>query len=157
MTGEMMWEEYCRTTNTNCNTRHDIWKFCGGGAVADKLARIRKEMKDAGANTHVMTTLDDICWTLNIRGNDIDFFPMVLSYAIVTMDGVELYIDERKLDDALKVKLAADGVKLHPYNDIYEDVKKFAEDTVVMVDPGKLNYAIFNNIPENVKIRKPAV
>lgn len=131
-----------------------------GETVADKLARIRKEMKDAGANTHVMTTLDDICWTLNIRGNDIDFFPMVLSYAIVTMDGVELYIDERKLDDALKVKLAADGVKLHPYNDIYEDVKKFAEDTVVMVDPGKLNYAIFNNIPENVKTieqRNPAI
>ena len=122
-----------------------------GETVADKLARIRKEMKDAGANTHVMTTLDDICWTLNIRGNDIDFFPMVLSYAIVTIDGVELYIDERKLDDALKAKLAADGVKLHPYNDIYEDVKKFTEDTVVMVDPGKLNYAIFNNIPENVK------
>ena len=131
-----------------------------GETVADKLARIRKEMKDAGANTHVMTTLDDICWTLNIRGNDIDFFPMVLSYAIVTMDGVEFYIDERKLDDALKVKLAADGVKLHPYNDIYEDVKKFAEDTVVMVDPGKLNYAIFNNIPENVKTieqRNPAI
>ena len=39
MTGEMMWEAYCRTTNTNCNTRHDIWKFCGGGAAADELAQ----------------------------------------------------------------------------------------------------------------------
>ena len=131
-----------------------------GESVADKLKRIREAMKKEGADIHILTTLDDICWTLNMRGNDIDFFPMVLSYAIVTIDGVELYIDERKLDDALKAKLAADGVKLHPYNDIYEDVKKFTEDTVVMVDPGKLNYAIFNNIPENVKTieqRNPAI
>lgn len=40
MTGEMMWEAYCRTTNTNCNIRHDIWKFCGGGAAADELANL---------------------------------------------------------------------------------------------------------------------
>ncbi len=61
----------------------------------------------------------DICWTLNIRGNDIDFFPLVLSYGIITMDSFELYIDERKLDDKLKAKLAKDGVNLHPYNNIY--------------------------------------
>ena len=118
-----------------------------GETVADKLARIRKEMKAAGANTHVMTTLDDICWMLNIRGNDIDFFPMVLSYAIVTIDGVELYIDERKLDDALKAKLAADGVKLHPYNDIYEDIKKLDASETALIDPMKMNYALYKNIP----------
>ncbi len=67
------------------------------------------------------------------------------------MDSFELYIDEKKLDDKLKAKLAKDGVNLHPYNDIYEDVKKFGSDVVAMIDPGKLNYALFNNIPENVK------
>ena len=109
---------------------------------------------------HVVSTIDDICWTLNIRGNDIDFFPLVLSYGIITMDSFELYIDERKLDDKLKAKLAKDGVNLHPYNDIYEDVKKFGSDVVAMIDPGKLNYALFNNIPENVKTvkkRNPAI
>ena len=53
-----------------------------------------------------------------------------------------------------------DGVNLHPYNDIYEDVKKFGSDVVAMIDPGKLNYALFNNIPENVKTvkkRNPAI
>ena len=76
------------------------------------------------------------------------------------MDSFELYIDERKLDDKLKAKLAKDGVNLHPYNDIYEDVKKFGSDVVAMIDPGKLNYALFNNIPENVKTvekRNPAI
>lgn len=69
-------------------------------------------------------------------------------------------IDEKKLDDKLKAKLAKDGVNLHPYNDIYEDVKKFGSDVVAMIDPGKLNYALFNNIPENVKTvekRNPAI
>lgn len=131
-----------------------------GETVAGKLTRIREEMKKAGTNVHVVSTIDDICWTLNIRGNDIDFFPLVLSYGIITMDSFELYIDERKLDDELKTKLAKDGVRLHPYNDIYEDVKKFGSDVVAMVDPGKLNYALFNNIPENVKTiekRNPAI
>lgn len=131
-----------------------------GENVASKLARIREEMKQAGTNVHVVSTIDDICWTLNIRGNDIDFFPLVLSYGIITMDSFELYIDERKLDDKLKAKLAKDGVNLHPYNDIYEDVKKFGSDVVAMIDPGKLNYALFNNIPENVKTvkkRNPAI
>ena len=131
-----------------------------GENVASKLARIREEMKEAGTNVHVVSTIDDICWTLNIRGNDIDFFPLVLSYGIITMDSFELYIDERKLDDKLKAKLAKDGVNLHPYNDIYEDVKKFDSDVVAMIDPGKLNYALFNNIPENVKTvkkRNPAI
>lgn len=131
-----------------------------GETVESKLARIRKEMKEAGANTHVISTIDDICWMLNIRGNDIEFFPLVLSYGILTMDSMELYIDERKLDDELKNKLAADGIKLHPYNDIYEDVKKFSVEDVVMLDPGKLNYALFNNIPDSVKTiekRNPAI
>ena len=131
-----------------------------GETVASKLARIREEMKEAGTNVHVVSTIDDICWTLNIRGNDIDFFPLVLSYGIITMDSFELYIDEKKLDDKLKAKLAKDGVNLHPYNDIYEDVKKFGSDVVAMIDPGKLNYALFNNIPKNVKTvekRNPAI
>lgn len=131
-----------------------------GETVASKLARIREEMKEAGTNVHVVSTIDDICWTLNIRGNDIDFFPLVLSYGIITMYSFELYIDEKKLDDKLKAKLEKDGVNLHPYNDIYEDVKKFGSDVVAMIDPGKLNYALFNNIPENVKTvekRNPAI
>lgn len=122
-----------------------------GEAVASKLSRIREVMREAGANTHILTTLDDIGWMLNIRGNDIDFFPMVLGYAIVTMDSVELYIDEDKFDTPEKLELSSEGVVFHPYNDIYEDVKKFGADTVALIDAGKLNYALYNNIPEEVK------
>lgn len=122
-----------------------------GETAASKLERVREEMKKAGANAHILTTLDDINWLLNFRGDDIDFFPMVLSYAIVKMNGVELYIDENKFDTAAKEQLEADGVVFHPYNDIYEDVKKLGSDVNVMIDPGKLNYAMFNNLPESIK------
>lgn len=122
-----------------------------GESAEDKLARIREKMQEAGANVHVLTTLDDICWTLNIRGDDIEFFPLILSYAIITMDTMELYIDERKLNDEMKADLAKTNVNLHPYNDIYEDIRKLDENAAVLLDPGKLNYALFNNIPEHVK------
>lgn len=123
-----------------------------GESTESKLSRIRREIADAGCDTHIVSTLDDICWTLNIRGNDIDFFPLVLSYAIIRKDSLELYIDERKLDDKLKSILEKDGVVLHPYNDIYEDVKKLPENAAVLIDKAKLNYAIFNNIPDSVPI-----
>ena len=123
-----------------------------GESTESKLSRIRKEIEDAGCDTHIVSTLDDICWTLNIRGNDIDFFPLVLSYAIIRNDSLELYIDERKLDDKLKSILEKVGVTLHPYNAIYEDVKKLPENATVLIDKAKLNYAIFNNIPNTVSI-----
>ncbi|MGN0312297.1 MAG: aminopeptidase P family protein [Lachnospiraceae bacterium] len=122
-----------------------------GETVADKLGRIREEMKKSGATVHALTTIDDICWTLNIRGNDIDFFPLVLSYALITMDSYELYIDESKLSAETKEHLAKDGVKLHPYNDIYADICKLDAKETIMVDPDKLNYALYQNIPESVK------
>ena len=131
-----------------------------GESTASKLARIRKEMEEAGCDAHIVSTLDDTCWTLNIRGNDIEFFPLVLSYAIIKKDSFELYIDERKLDDNLKALLKKEGVNLHPYNAIYEGVKQLPAGTTVMVDKSKLNYAIFNNIPASVHVvnkRNPAI
>lgn len=131
-----------------------------GETAASKLARTREEMAKAGANVHVLTTLDDICWTLNLRGDDIEFFPLLLSYAIIRMDSVDLYVDESKLDDSIKANLAALNVTLHPYNDIYEDIKNLGADDALMLDPGKLNYALYNNLSPEVKQieeRNPAI
>ena len=121
-----------------------------GETAASKLARVREEMKKSGATAHVLTTLDDICWLLNIRGNDIEYLPMVLAYAVVTMEDVKLYIDESKLDDAVKASLTAAGVSFRPYNDIYEDVKGFAAEETLLIDPNRLNYALYNNLPAAV-------
>lgn len=122
-----------------------------GETVDSKIARVREVMTAEGANAHIITSIDDVCWLLNIRGNDIEFFPLVLSYAIVTMDAVELYINEQKLSDEIKADLAKAGVVLRPYNDVYEEVKRFTAEDTLLVDPARMNYAIFNNIASDVK------
>lgn len=122
-----------------------------GETIESKLKRIRKVMKECGATTHILTTLDDICWTLNIRGNDIEFFPLVLSYLVITMDNVKLYINKAKLNNEIKTEFKKNNIVVHPYNDIYEDMKKVEKEEILLIDPDKLNYAIYNNIPEGIK------
>lgn len=122
---------------------------------ASKLTRIRQTMAKENATMHILTTLDDICWTLNIRGNDIEFFPLVLAYAIIDMEKLTLYTDAGKYSDELKASLAKDGVEFKSYNAIYEDVKKISKEARILIDPTRLNYALYQNLPpEAVKIEK---
>lgn len=123
-----------------------------GESTASKLCRIRGIMKDTGANYHVITTLDDIAWMLNIRGNDVMYSPLVLCYAVVAMEKVDLFIEESRLDANVKETLAKDGVALRHYNDIYEFVKGFKAEDVVLIDPARMNYALYKNIPAQIKI-----
>ena len=129
-----------------------------GESTASKLARVREKMKEAGADIHIIASLDDTCWLLNVRGDDIEFFPLLLSYSIVTMDSVELYVDERKLNDQILAEFAKNNVHIHPYNDIYEDVKKLDPSLSAMIDPMKMNYALFKNIPcKTVEAANPEI
>lgn len=121
-----------------------------GESVASKLSRVREVMKENGATVHVIASLDDVAWLTNLRGNDIEFYPLIFSYALVTMDGMDLFIDEKKLDDAAKTLLAENNISIKPYNDIYEAIKEIPAGESVMIDPMKMNYALYNNIPEDV-------
>ena len=123
-----------------------------GESTADKLTRIREAMKQEGANVHILAALDDICWTTNLRGDDIEYFPLLLSYAIITMEDMKLYVDERKLTAEMKETLAKDGISIRPYNAVYEDVKNLKAEDSVLVDPSRLNYALYNNIPKGAKV-----
>ena len=118
-----------------------------GESSAHKLERVRKIMKDNGATVHIIASLDDTGWLLNVRGDDIDFFPLLLSYPIVRMDGVDLYVDETKLNDRILEEFKKVNVTLHPYNDIYEDIKKLDASETALIDPMKTNYALYKNIP----------
>ena len=110
-----------------------------GESASSKLKRVRKVMEEQGATVHIIASLDDVCWLLNVRGDDIDFFPLLLSYAIVKTDSVDLYVDETKLNDQILAEFAKVDVVLHPYNDIYEDIKNLSENDVAMIDPMKMN------------------
>lgn len=121
-----------------------------GETAESKIKRVREEMAKVGANSHIITTLDDTGWLLNIRGRDVEYFPLILCYSIVYDDKLVLYINEDKLNDDIKARLVADGVLIKPYNDIYEDVK--ALEGKVLVDPDRLNYAMYMNIPDTVEV-----
>ncbi len=123
-----------------------------GESVKSKLDRVREVMKSKGANVHVIATLDDTGWLFNVRGNDVEFFPLILSYSMVLMDKAYFYIEESKVSDEIREKLSKDGVELRPYNDIYEDIKKLSSDDVIMIDPRRFNYALYNNINDSTKI-----
>lgn len=122
-----------------------------GSSYSEKLARVREAMKEKKATAHVLTTLDDIAWLFNIRGQDVKSNPVVLSYAVVKPDKVYLFVDENKLDDEIKNELNKENTIIKPYDEVYEFVKGLKEDEVVLIDPAKVNYAVYNNIPKNVQ------
>ena len=122
-----------------------------GETFSSKLARLRKKMEEKNVTNHVITTLDDIAWLFNIRGRDIKFNPVVLSYALITLDKVYLFVDKNKLNDEILSELDKENVEIKPYNDIYEFIKTLNKDEKILLDSTKINYAIYNNIPSEVK------
>ena len=111
-------------------------------------------MEKENTGYHLLTSLDDIDWLLNVRGQDVEYFPLLLSYALITMDSVELYADERKFDENILKHFEECQVHLHPYNAIYEDVKSLPEGASILLDPQRVNYALYRNIPKAVRIVK---
>ncbi|MCF0111867.1 MAG: aminopeptidase P family N-terminal domain-containing protein [Erysipelotrichaceae bacterium] len=126
-----------------------------GESCASKLNRVREEMKNRQAEYHVLTTLDDICWVLNVRGTDSVASPVVLSYALIGMDTMTWYVNEKKVPASVREALAKDGVEIRPYNDIYEDMKTITE--TVLYDPKKVNYALSALIKNSVCADNPEV
>lgn len=123
-----------------------------GEAVSSKLSRVREAMAMAGANYHVLTMLDDIAWLLNIRGNDIACNPVILAYGVVAMDQMYLFADEKKFDNNIREGFEKNGVRVLPYNDIYEWLKALPKDVCVMYNKQKINYSICKNIPASARV-----
>lgn len=121
-----------------------------GESASSKINRVRDVMKKHGADAHIITTLDDTGWLLNIRGRDVEYFPLILCYSVVYPDRVDLYIDDKKISKDIMDRLKKDNVVVKPYNDIYEDVKSISGS--VLVDPDRLNFAMYKNIPDSATI-----
>ncbi len=122
-----------------------------GETFSSKLARLRKKMEEKNVTNHVITTLDDIAWLFNIRGRDVKFNPVVLSYSLITLDKVYLFVDKNKLNDEILNELDKENVEIKPYNDIYEFIKTLNKGEKILLDSTKINYAIYNNIPSEVE------
>lgn len=122
-----------------------------GESFSDKLYRIRAVMKEKKATTHILASLDDIAWLFNIRGRDVKSNPVVLSYAVITIDSVYLFIDKNKIGKDIRAELSKENVQIKGYEEVYEFIKNIDENEVVLIDTSKVNYAIYSNIPSNVQ------
>ncbi|WP_373599516.1 aminopeptidase P family protein [Paraclostridium bifermentans] len=122
-----------------------------GETFSSKLNRLREAMKEKGATTHVITTLDDIAWLFNIRGRDVKYTPVVLSYALITLDEVYLFIDENKLNEEMLKELNTENVIIKPYNEIYEFAKTIDKNEKILLDDNKVNYSIYNNLDSEIE------
>lgn len=122
-----------------------------GEGFSDKLSRIRAVMKEKKATTHILASLDDIAWLFNIRGRDVKSNPVVLSYAVISIDSVYLFIDKNKIGEDIRAELSKENVQIKGYEEVYEFIKNIDENEVVLIDTSKVNYAIYNNIPSNVQ------
>lgn len=123
-----------------------------GQDFSRKLARLRKAMEEKYTNTHIMTSLDDIAWLFNIRGGDIKNNPVLLAYAIVTMEEVYLFTDKEKLNDEIYNELKEENVKVLAYEYIYQFVKTLSGENTILLDPNKVNYRIYESISDESKI-----
>ena len=122
-------------------------------------------MKESEVQSYLLTSLDDIAWLFNIRGNDILFNPVALCYAIITEETANLYINKDKVDNEVKEKLENESVSIYDYNEIEEAVKGLSG--TVLIDPAKVNaklYSLLNceikeklNITTNLKAIKNEV
>ena len=123
-----------------------------GETRADKIAKIREQMKAKNADVFVLTSLDDIAWLLNIRGNDIHCCPVVLSYLIMTDTELRLYANVSAFAQKICENLEADGVKIYPYNEVYSYVQAIPSGSRILLSKSGVNSRLVSNIPADVVI-----
>ena len=122
-----------------------------GQSKKKKLELVRKVMKKAGATHHLITALDDIAWTLNIRGNDVKFNPVALAYLLIGPQKADLFIEKEKVDVATLKKLEKSDILLHPYSSVKMELGKLGKKDIVLLDPDKVNFALFRSIASKCK------
>lgn len=121
-----------------------------GKTVQEKLSDVRAVMAEKGAETHVVTSLDDIAWLYNIRGNDVLCTPVVLSYAVVTMEKAYIFANPSVFDETVMAHLTESGVEVKPYEEVYRFLKTVDKESKVLIDTTKANYAIVSSIEAEV-------
>ena len=113
-----------------------------GEAAHDKIARIRKALREKHADGMLMAALDDIAWTLNLRGTDVHCNPVFVSYLLISSKDVTLYINKVKLTAEVEAYLKSEGVGIGVYEDVSKGLKGYFEYNILL-DPDEVNYTLF--------------
>ena len=123
-----------------------------GESVESKLSKVREQMQKKGATLHLLSSLYNISWLLNVRGGDISYVPVVLSYLAIDNESCTWFLQEEVLNDEVRAHLESNGIKTQPYDSFYEYVKNIKATEKVLLNKGVVNYRIVNSIPEGVEV-----
>lgn len=103
-----------------------------GESVASKISRIRTALRQRHADGMLISALDDIAWTLNLRGTDVHCVPVFVSYLLISSQQVSLYVDSAKINDEVKAYLTENGISLYPYNKVAEGLERYSEYNILL-------------------------
>ncbi len=116
-----------------------------GECATSKIARVMEAIKESGADALILSALDDIAWLYNIRGKDVNYNPMTYAYAYIDDKRRILFVDNEKLNEENSAYLQEMGIEQMPYNAVF-DFAASLSDKKVSVNPGKLNYTLYNKL-----------
>ena len=128
---------------------HDI--EYSGLSSAEKIKRIREEMKKIGAEHYLISSLDDIAWLFNIRGDDVPYIPVTIAYALISMSEAYLFIDQTKVPKEVREVLNANGITLSNYQDVKSKLEDLEKGRSIVFDPVNTNCWLADSIPIDCK------
>lgn len=121
-----------------------------GKSTEKKLEELRALMKSKGANCHILSSLDDISWLFNLRGNDIKYNPVILAYSIIYLDKAILFIDESKISSNVNTYLQNNHIEVKNYDEFYNYLKSLRKSSRIILDFNKINASIYNTIDKEI-------
>jgi len=125
-----------------------------GKSISDKISEIRKVLKTKGVNSHLVATLDDIAWILNIRGADVSYNPVTIAYLLIEEDLTTLFIKRQKLSDEAKAILSDNKIAIKSYKAVESYLKLNLNRSKCLIDPDRMNQKVFGWIKKRNEIVK---
>lgn len=126
-----------------------------GKSVSDKIATIRQKMEDQHADVHIISSLDDVAWTLNLRGSDVQSNPVFLGYIVLSKNDAILFTDLEKLDTNARRQMDEAGVKMMPYDEFFNHLRQIKQQNI-LVSPNS-NQSVFDTLKDANTFIKAAV
>lgn len=129
-----------------------VYDICYAGvSCKEKIENIRTSIQKIGAEYILLSALDEIAWTLNIRGNDVHCNPVVISYLLIGRDSVHFFIQPEKVTNELAAYLTQNDIQVHPYDSVEAFLSRL-NGTSILAEPAKTNYAVYSSIPSDCTI-----
>lgn len=118
----------------------------------EKIARLRAAMAERGADWHFLATLDDIAWLFNLRGADVSYNPVFISFALIGPDSVSLFVASQKINASLRSLLEQQGITLHEYTRIGTALRNVPKDARLLIDPARVTCGLLDYLDSEVTL-----